>query len=121
MEQEPLSKTATSILLVLIGVILVFVRWILVLLPLSFLVEAALYCLVGYIVGNHVYHRDWRWGILLALPAVLTIIYFFMTTGAATTSGVWVKNAVSFLAMPLSAALGIWLKVKKTGHHSILG
>lgn len=59
MEKEPLSKTATTVLLLLIGVILVFVRWLLVLLPASFLFEAALYCLMGYIVGRHVYHHDW--------------------------------------------------------------
>lgn len=121
MKTEQLNKTQTALLLLFIGAILVFVGWLLVLLPASFLFEAALYCLIGYTVGRHVNHYDWRWGVVLALPAMLVIIYFFVAATGAATSEAGIGNAVSFLLMPLGAALGIWLKVKKAGRQSISG
>jgi hypothetical protein len=60
---------------------------------------------------------QWQWNVRLAAPATLVITYFFIAaTEVAIRSGTGIKNAVSFLAIPLDAALGIWLKVKPEQH-----
>lgn len=105
------------ILLLVIGIALVFARPLISLMPASFLFDAILYTLVGYILGNHIYYGKWRWGFLLALPAMMAIVYFFASINVQTTTNEALDNIVSFLIIPTGACAGIWLKNNKIIQH----
>jgi hypothetical protein len=88
------------------------------LLPASFLFDALLYGIIGYILGNHIYYGKWRWGFLLALPAMIAIVYFFISIDVqTTTTNEALENIVSFLIIPTCACAGIWLKNNKAIQH----
>ena len=64
-------------------------------------------------IRQHVYQGKWRWGVLLALPEMLAILYFFFSTSEAVAdSSAGFRNVVSFLIIPFGASIGIWLKNK---------
>jgi hypothetical protein len=109
-----LNRNQTIILLLVIGIVLAFVRTIIIFLPASFLLEAILYGVAGYVLGNHIYYGRWRWGFLLALPAMIAIVYFFMSINVeTTTTNEALENIVSFLIIPTCSCVGIWLKNNK--------
>jgi hypothetical protein len=112
------NKNQTIFLLLTIGIAFVFVRRIIAFLPASFLLEAIVYGAAGYILGNHIYFGRWRWGFLLALPAMIAILYFFMSINMeTTTTNEGLENIVSFLLIPTSACAGIWLKNNRIIQH----
>jgi len=118
MGDERLNKKQTIILLLVLGAVLVLVRWWFMLFPLSFLFDGVLYCLAGYVLGDHLYYGNWRWGLLLALPAMLSIIYFFISATMATaTSNVGLSNVLSFIMIPVSSCAGILLKNNRIIQH----
>lgn len=103
-EHEQLTKVQTILLLIFVGVVLVFIRWIVLLLPTGVLVEALLYAGMGYLVGHHLYYEDWRWGLVMALPALLLLFYFFLS---ADGTGSFLKHLLSGVLIPLFAYTGI--------------
>lgn len=59
--------------------VLVLIRFLVLLLPAGVLVEALLYAGMGYLVGHNLYQEDWRWGLVMALPVLLSLIYLFLS------------------------------------------
>jgi hypothetical protein len=119
MRSERLNKKQSFVLLIIIGVILFFVQWLIVLLPVPYLFNALLYGLTGYVLGNHLYYGKWRWGIVLALPVMIMILYFFASTNVATASSdIGLKSILDFFIIPTSACIGLWLRNNRKHIHS---
>jgi hypothetical protein len=109
MEKERLNKSLTVVLLLVVGALLVVIRFFTILLPLPNLFEVVLFLFAGYLVGNHVYQGSWKWGLVLSLPALFLLLYFL-----STPSGIGLRNILSLFLIPLSSCFGIELKNRRT-------
>ncbi len=111
------DKIITTIVLLLIGIVLALVHFLLVLLPLNNLIEALLFGGFGYLFGKKVAGGNPLWGIILALPAMLLLIYRIKSVQAAENA---VKPFVTMLLLPLFACAGMYLRLRFHPHKHFL-
>ena len=107
------DKTLTIITLFIAGIGLAVIKMFFYLFPLEALTDTIIFLVFGYIFGAKVYHQQWGWGVLLALPAIGVCLYFLShLKGEAIISGAGISHVISIVVMSLAACLGMFLRIK---------
>ena len=106
----------TVIVLLFAGCVLAVVRLLLSVLPLNNVLELLVYGGFGYIFGRKVFRGSPWWGLLLALPALLLVVYRIHTAG----TSIGIEPILTLLLLPLAAGLGIYLRMRYQQRHALI-
>lgn len=73
---------------------------------------------MGYLFGEKVAGGKWVWGVILAFPAILLILYRIFNVHVESAG---VEPYITLLLLPMAACLGMYLRINHYHHkHNLI-